>query len=202
MDPLTGQPAPPSARESAVLLPLYPRDGALHALFIKRTDRVGLHKGEIGCPGGRIEPPDAGPLAAALRETEEELGIPPAVVTPLGALPTVATVVTSMLIHPFVGGLPGPPALRPDPFEVAETVEVPLAVLLDPASFHEEDWVLRGIHRRVFIYRYGPYDIWGATGRIVQQFLERLRAWPGRPAPPAWTLDDIAAALAHVTGGG
>ena len=201
MDPLTGRPAPPSLRESAVLLPLYERAGVPHLLFIKRTDRVGLHKGEIGFPGGRIEPEDADPLAAALREAEEEVGIPPASVTPLGALPTVATVVTSILIHPFVGRLPAPPLLRPDPFEVAETIEAPLPVLLDPATFHEEDWTIRGVRRRVFVYRYGPYDIWGATGRIVQQFLERLRAWPGSPPGGPLSLDDVAAALARPPGG-
>lgn len=197
MDALTGQPAPPSLYESAVLAPIYERDGGPRLLFIKRTHHVGLHKGEIGFPGGRIEPEDASPLAAALRETEEELGIPPALVLPLGALPPVATIVSSILIFPFVGRLPDPPLLRPDPFEVAETVEVPLAALLDPAIYHEEDWLLRGVRRRVFVYRYGPYDIWGATGRIVQQFLARLTAWPDRPLDRPWTLDDVAAALAY-----
>lgn len=201
MDPLTGQPAPPSTRESAVLLPLYERGGAPQLLFIKRTERVGLHKGEIGFPGGRIEPGDATPLAAALRESWEELGIPPASVTPLAALPRVSTIVTSMLIHPFVGRLPAPPLLHPEPFEVAETIEVPLAVLLDPATYHEEDWLLRGVRRRVFVYRYGPYDIWGATGRIVQQFLQRLGARPGGPARQEWTLDEVAAVLANAARG-
>ena len=133
-------------------------------------------------------------------ETHEEVGIPPYAVLPIGALPPVATVVTSMLIHPFVGQLAGTPELRPDPFEVAETIEVPLAVLLDPATYHEEDWVIRGVQRRIFVYRHGPYDIWGATGRIVQQFLRRLRAWPDRPAGYDWTLDEVAAALAATAG--
>lgn len=201
MDPLTGQPAPPSLRQSAVLLPLYERAGATQLLFIKRSDRVGLHKGEIGLPGGRIEPEDAGPLAAALREAHEEVGIPPDDVLPIGALPPVATVVTSMLIHPFVGRLAAPPDLRPDPFEVAETIEVPLSILLDPATYREEDWVVRGVARRIFVYRYGPYDIWGATGRIVQQFLRRLHRWSDRPAGYEWTLDEAAAALAATRGG-
>ena len=195
MDPLTGRPAPPSLRQSAVLIPLYERDGAPQLLFIKRTDRVRTHRGEIGFPGGRIEPEDASPLAAALREAEEELGIAPESVTPLGALPPVSTVVTSTLIHPFVGRLDQPPELRPDPFEVAEVVEVPLMTLLDPATFVVEDWVLRGTPRTIFIYRYGPYDIWGATGRIVQQFLARLSEWPGHPPGAPWTLDEVAAVL-------
>lgn len=186
----------PELTQSAVLLPLYARDDEPRLLFIKRSERVGLHKGEIGFPGGRIEPEDASPLAAALREAEEEVGIPPDEVTPLGALPPVSTVVTGMLIHPFVGRLPAPPVLRPDPFEVAEIVEVALATLLDPATCQVEERVLRGVSRRIFVYRCGPHDIWGATGRIVQQLLERLWAWPGHAADARWTLDDIAAALA------
>jgi 8-oxo-dGTP pyrophosphatase MutT (NUDIX family) len=200
VDPLTGRPAPPSLRQSAVLIPLYERDGAPQLLFIKRTDRVTTHRGEIGFPGGRIEPEDASPLAAALREAEEELGIPPESVMPLGALSPVSTVVTSTLIYPFAGRLAAPPELRPDPFEVAEVVEVPLMTLLDPATFVVEDWVLRGTPRTIFIYRYGPYDIWGATGRIVQQFLALLSQWPGHPPGAPWTLDEVAAVLSAARG--
>lgn len=188
--------AVPRLRECAVLLPLYERAGQTQLLFIKRTDKVGLHKGEIGFPGGRLEPDDPTPLAGALREAHEELGIPPETVTPLGALPAVSTVVSGMLIYPFIGRLPAPPDLLPDPFEVAETIEVPLAVLRDPANYHEEDWLLRGVRRRIFVYRHGPHDIWGATGRIVQHFLQRLDRWPWEPFDRDWNLDDIAAALA------
>jgi 8-oxo-dGTP pyrophosphatase MutT (NUDIX family) len=192
--------SPPSAqprrqRESAVLIALYERDDAVQLLFIKRTERVGTHKGEIGFPGGRIETDDASPLAAALREAEEEVGIPVADVAPLGALPSVDTIVTGMLIYPFIGRLDAPPTLIPSPFEVAETIEVPLPHLLDPATYHEEEWIIRGVKRPIFFYRYGPYDIWGATGRIVQLFLARLEAWDDRPPHTAWTLDDVAAAL-------
>ena len=192
--PNQSQPIPP--RESAVLLALYERDDAVQVLFIKRTDRVGLHKGEIGFPGGRIEPDDRDALAAALREAEEEVGIPSEAVMPLGALPLVETIVTNMIIFPFVGRLDAPPLLIPSEFEVAKTIEVPLPTLLDPATYHEEDWIIRGVKRRIFVYRYGPYDIWGATGRIVQEFLARLEAWPERPPVFAWTLDEVAAALA------
>lgn len=192
--PTASQNTPP--RESAVLLALYERDDAVQVLFIKRTDRVGLHKGEIGFPGGRIEQDDEGPLAAALREAEEEVGIPPATVEPIGTLPAVSTIVTNMLIFPFVGRLAAPPILIPSEYEVAETIEVPLPVLIDPATYHEEDWIIRGFKRRIFVYRYGPYDIWGATGRIVQDFLARLERWPARPPAIAWTLDDVAAAMA------
>ena len=74
---------------------------------------------------------------------------------------------------------------------------MPLPILLDPATYHEEDWIVRGVKRRIFIYRYGPHDIWGATGRIVREFLARLERWPNRPPDIAWTLDDVAAALAY-----
>lgn len=186
---------PVRLRESAVLLALYERNDAVQLLFIKRTERVGTHKGEIGFPGGRIEAEDASPLAAALREAEEEVGIPAGDVTPLGSLPAVSTMVSGMMIFPFIGRLAAPPTLIPSPFEVAETIEVPLPALFDPATYHEEDWIIQGAQRRIFLYRYGPYDIWGATGRIVQFFLARLEAWPTRPPHTAWTLDDIAAAL-------
>jgi len=186
---------PRRLRESAVLLALYERDNAVQLLFIKRTDRVGTHKGEIGFPGGRIEADDASPLAAALREAEEEVGIPSGDVTPLGALPAVDTIVTGMLIFPFVGRLAAPPTLIPSPFEVAETIEVPLPHLLDPATYHEADWMIRGVQRRIFYYLYEAHEIWGATGRIVQLFLARLEAWDARPPQVAWTLDDVAAAL-------
>lgn len=187
--------AGPRLRESAVLLPLYARDDEPQLLFIKRTDKVGLHKGEIGFPGGRLEPDDPTPLAAALREAYEELGILPEAVTPLGALPAVSTVVTSMLIYPFVGRLPAPPDLIPEPFEVAETIEVPLNILRDPATYHEEDWVIRGVERRIFVYRHNGHAIWGATGRIVQHLLRRLDRWPWGPIGRPWTIDDVAAAL-------
>ncbi len=196
MDTAAASPAPFPLRESAVLMPLYERDGAVQVLFIRRTDRVGLHKGEIGFPGGRLELTDTGPLAAALRETEEELGIPYHTVRPIGALPPVSTVVTGILIYPFVGQLAAPPQIVPSAFEVAATIEVPLPVLLDPATYHEEDWLIRDVPRRIFVYRHGPHDIWGATGRIVQHFLDRLQRWPDRPPRDAWTLDDVAAALA------
>lgn len=200
MDQAATPPIPPKVRDAAVLIPLYERDGVVQLLFIKRTERVGMHKGEIGFPGGRLEPADGGPLAAALREAEEELGIAPHSVVPIGALPPVSTVVSSMLIYPFAGRLAAPPDLIPDPYEVAETIEVPLPVLLDPRTYHEEDWVIRGVPRRIFVYRHGPHDIWGATGRIVQHLLGRLQRWPDRPPRDAWTLDDVAAALRATAG--
>ncbi len=186
-------------RECAVLVALYERDAVIQILFIKRTDRVGHHKGEIGFPGGRIEQDDASPWAAALREAEEEVGILPTLVEPLATLPTVSTVVSNMVIYPFVGRLATPPTFTLSAFEVAETIEVPLSTLLDPAIYHEEDWIIREVKRRIFVYRYQHHDIWGATGRIVKSLLARLESWPAHPPSNAWTLDDVATALATTT---
>lgn len=183
-------------RASAVLLPLYARGAEPLLLLIKRSERVAWHKGEIAFPGGRVEPSDGSALEAALRETEEELGIPAPDVAPVVALEPVSTVVSDMLIYPFVGVLSVLPALHPDPFEVAQVLEAPLRCLLDPASFREEVRVVRGVARLIPFYQYGEHKIWGATGRILHDFLTRIaNADPSRDAA-RWTLAVIARALA------
>lgn len=186
-------------RASAVLLPLYARDGEPYLLFIKRSDRVAWHKGEIAFPGGRIEDPDASPLDAALRETEEELGIPRRDVLPLGALEPVATVVSGMLIYPHVGRLPAPLIVRPDGYEVAEVIEAPLRHLLDPSSRHIAERVVSGGTRRLPFYKYGEHEIWGATGRILESLIARLNAIGTCPHGTSWTLDQVEAVFARAT---
>lgn len=182
-------------RLSAVLLPLYARDGETRLLFIKRSDRVAWHKGEIAFPGGRIEPSDKSPLQAALREADEELGINPRDVIPLGALAPVSTIVSNMRILPFVGLLPVLPALRPDAFEVAEVIDVPLGALFDPAARRVAERLVRGTIQNVPFYYVESHEIWGATGRIVRLLLEKLDRGGGASTDGSWTLQRVATAF-------
>lgn len=179
-----------------MLLPLFARDGEVRLLFIKRSERVAWHKGEIAFPGGRIEPWDKSPLEAALREAEEELGIAPRAVLPLGALAPVATIVSNMLILPFAGLLAAPPVLRPDAFEVAAVIEVPLGAFFDPAACRVEERVVRGSARSVPYYYFETHEIWGATGRIVRLLLEQLDRGGAASAGTLWTIERVAAAFA------
>ena len=131
-----------------------------------------LTPARFSLPGGGIEPTDADATAAALREAQEELGIPPADVTVTGALAPVHTVVSNYLITPVIGRAAARPAFRPNPAEVAEVIEAPLSALRDPDIYRRElretAWGTFDIH----YYQFGPYNIWGATARILQLFLE------------------------------
>lgn len=167
--------APP--RAAAVLVPLYARDDQPHVLFTRRAPTLSTHSGEISFPGGAGDRDDRDAVATALRESFEELGIIPASVTALGHLPPVFTVVSNFLIRPVVGWLGEPPAtLEPNPAEVAEVIEAPLARLADPAIFHIEQWRRGGVLHPVYFYQLGAYRIWGATGRILHQLLSSLPA--------------------------
>ncbi len=159
-------------RLAAVLLLAYPRDGAPHIVFTKRTESLAAHRGQISLPGGRFEVTDADLRATALREAYEELGVSPGDVHVLGRLDDVYVLVSNFLITPYVGMLAYTPAFRPDRREVAMVIDVPLERLRDPTIFREEDRPLRGQSRIVQVYQYGDHEIWGATGRIVQLFLE------------------------------
>lgn len=161
----------PNTRVAAVLILAYPLHGEPHIVFTRRSETMGQHPGQISFPGGRFEPKDASLAATALRETEEELGIPTASVQVLGHLPDVFVVVSNFRITPYVGTLSHAPTFIPSPDEVAEVIEVPVRALRDPACFREEIWPWRGEHRQVQFYAYGQHQIWGATGRVVQEFL-------------------------------
>jgi 8-oxo-dGTP pyrophosphatase MutT (NUDIX family) len=172
-DPLIGPGDRP--RHSAVLVPLYARGGTSHLLFTKRSPALSTHSGQISFPGGSRDPEDASLETTALREAQEELAIPPQSVRVLGALSPVFTVVSNFLITPVVGWLGSEPlAVAPNPQEVAEVIEAPLAVLADPAIFHQEEWVRAGQPHPVYFYDFGPYRIWGATARILHELLALL----------------------------
>ena len=160
--------------KAAVLLPIVDR-GEPMILFTKRTDRVGSHKGQISFPGGVVEPTDATLLDAALREAEEEIGMPRASVEPLGALDDTETVATSFVITPFVGLVRQPVAWQPDGEETERVIEVPYAALVEEGSFRVEMIERDGIVRPVYYFDYEGDTIWGATARILVHYLELVK---------------------------
>ena len=166
---------PEERRVGAVLVLLYPLGGELHLPLTRRTETVEYHKGQISMPGGAREPQDASLADAALRETQEELGVDPERVEILGRLSSLYIPPSNYCIHPRVGYTKARPEFEPDPREVAEVLEMPLSVLLDPSSHEEETWTLRGRQVTVPFYRFGPNKIWGATAMVLREFEGILR---------------------------
>lgn len=158
-------------RRSAVLLLLFPERNEDYIVFTRRTEQVATHKGQISLPGGSEEPFDGSLLQTALRETEEELGIPPDQVTVVGELEAVPTVVSNFIIKPFVARLGARPIYHPDPIEVAEVIEVPVSALRSPEIHWLEERPTPYGSRAVHFFKYGQYVIWGATARILTHFL-------------------------------
>lgn len=162
------------ACRAAVLVPLFRRDGALHVLFTKRTDTVSTHKGQISFPGGRVEPHDENLLATALRESHEEIGLAPSDVQVLGALDDTLTL-KAMRITPYVGLIPDAYPFVVHPGEVAYMLDVPLAHFLDPGRLRVEDLPHPdGVRRPVYFYHVGGELIWGATARILKEWLDAM----------------------------
>jgi 8-oxo-dGTP pyrophosphatase MutT (NUDIX family) len=165
-------------REASVLIPLFVRDKALWTLFTKRTDLVEHHKGQISFPGGGKHASDANAWETAIRETEEEIGVPRAGVKLLGALPKLVTV-TDFEISPFVGAIPFPTQFAPHAGEVESIIEVPVSYLLDPMVVEERPVKWKGRDVMTLVYHYKGHAIWGATARILADFLTALRGDSG-----------------------
>lgn len=166
---------------SAVLLLFYEKDRRLHLLLTKRTDRVAHHKGQMSFPGGARDPADRSLLATALRESAEEIGLRTHSVEILGALDDTPTVASNYIITPYVGYLSSPPELTLCREEVDEVVELPLDALSDSDYPNNEFLVCDGGPQRVPGYRYDGHIIWGATARLISQFLDLMKGEAGAP---------------------
>lgn len=162
-------------RPASVLIPLVERGTRLNLVLTRRAARLAHHPGQIAFPGGKQDPADASPLAAALREAQEEIGLDPASVQILGALDPHETV-TFFTIAPFVGLIPSDYRPAVDPAEVAEVFEVPLGFVLDPANLqvHRRRW--QEHWRAYYAIPYGPHYIWGATARMLKALGDRVRS--------------------------
>jgi 8-oxo-dGTP pyrophosphatase MutT (NUDIX family) len=177
--PLPGPPLQPETRESAVLVPLFERDGEARLVLTKRPDTMANHRGEIAFPGGKVDPRvDDSPRDAALREAEEEIGLSRDAVDVIGQLDTMHTVSGPFLIAPFVGLIEQLPSLVPDPREVERVFDVALSELLSDGVHHQEGWDLFGEPRAMHFFELADETVWGATARILAGFLAHLMRVP------------------------
>lgn len=160
----------PTLTPAAVVLPLTLRDDCVNVLFTKRADTVEHHKNEISFPGGRVDKADADHLAAALRETWEEIGIPAQCLAVLGEMDDFISI-SGYRVRPYVVYLrEGAPPFEPQPGEVSEIIEVPLPHLLDPANHRYDTPFSRA--NPVHFYHWNDKIIWGLTGGILYNFLK------------------------------
>jgi 8-oxo-dGTP pyrophosphatase MutT (NUDIX family) len=160
---------------AAVLIGVVDRPAGPAVLLTQRTEHLRDHAGQISFPGGRIEPGDASPAAAALREAEEEIGLDPAKVEVLGEIAPYDTV-TGFRIHPVVGWIEPPLTLRLDRFEVADAFEVPLQFVVDPVNQRRHSYRRGTLTRGYYVLPYQGRFIWGATAGILVNFSSLLGA--------------------------
>jgi 8-oxo-dGTP pyrophosphatase MutT (NUDIX family) len=158
-------------KRAAVLIPLVARAEGVTVLLTQRTSHLAAHAGQISFPGGRMEPEDRDARAAALRETEEEIGLPRSQIALLGEMEEYGTI-TGFRVTPVVGVVTPPFTLRPDPSEVAEVFEVPLAFILNPANRRHAVEKRDGLERDIYEIPYGTYRIWGFTARLLVRLVD------------------------------
>jgi 8-oxo-dGTP pyrophosphatase MutT (NUDIX family) len=156
-------------KASAVLIPLFYNQGQYHVLFTERSDEVVFHKGQVCFPGGTQESSDVSLLQTALREAEEEIGLDDKDIEIIGELDDITTLVTNYVVSPFVAFIPYPHSLKTDGKEVKATFSVPLSFLMDEANFKQDSYA----------YEYEGHIIWGATARILRQFVGLLKSESG-----------------------
>jgi 8-oxo-dGTP pyrophosphatase MutT (NUDIX family) len=160
--------------DAAVLVPLYlDASGELHAVFTRRRDDLRRHAGEISFPGGRQDDDESDLRLTALREAEEEIGLPASAVELVGALQPTPTIATNYAVYPFVGLIEPGHRWKPSAAEVQEVLELALSDL--QAGYRRQRMLRRGVPFRTDVYVVGDDLIWGATARMVADLLARLQ---------------------------
>jgi 8-oxo-dGTP pyrophosphatase MutT (NUDIX family) len=161
-------------RPAAVLCAVFEEDRRARVVLTRRSSRMRSHTGEVSFPGGRLERGEA-PVAAALREAAEEIGLDPAGVEILGQLSPLSTFLSRSVITPFVGALRGRPALRPNPAEVERAFDVSLGDLVADGVYRSELWKLPGpAWREMHLFELEDDTVWGATARMLRELLGRI----------------------------
>jgi 8-oxo-dGTP pyrophosphatase MutT (NUDIX family) len=164
----------PDTRPAAVLCALFDDEGEAHVILTRRSSNLRLHTGEVSFPGGRLDHGETA-VDAALREAHEEVGIDPATIEILGSLTPLVTVTGRALISPFVGALPAPPLLLPNPAEVERAFEVSLAELVSEGVYREELWNIPGEDgRSISFFELWGDTVWGATAWMLRDLLETV----------------------------
>lgn len=161
---------------SSVLIPLFCKDGQYNVIFTKRTNRVEHHKGQISFPGGAVDKEDGSLEETALREAEEEIGLLKKDVEMLGQIDDELAAVSNFIIHPFVGRVPSPYNFQINTNEVESLIFIPLYVFMDEAAGYKKDFVLvDGFPYDDTNYQYEGNIIWGATARIMKNFIRIIK---------------------------
>jgi 8-oxo-dGTP pyrophosphatase MutT (NUDIX family) len=175
LNPDTVLPEGRELRPAGVLVPVLDHPEGARVLLTKRSSRLKHHPGQIAFPGGKQDDGDADVIAAALREADEEVGLPPGHVDVLGTLPSHETV-TGFVVTPVIGWIDKPFDEIAEPGEVAEVFRVPLSHVTDVAEFTIQSRRWRGTRRSYYTVPFGPYYIWGATARILRGLADRMQA--------------------------
>jgi len=165
-----------NARRAAVLVPLYVDAGALWVLLTRRAEDLPYHRGQIAFPGGSLEAGED-PWAAALRETQEEIGLDPKQVLQLGLLDEAETP-TGFHVMPCVGAVPYPVETRPAAREVAEVFALPLQAIASPQMVERRSVLINGNPREITVFHVAGRQIWGVTALVLWNLLERLGMEP------------------------
>jgi len=161
--------------QAAVLVLLFEKDGQEHILFTERSQKVEYHKGEVSFPGGKVDPGDASLAQTALREGAEEIGLCPEDVTILGRMDDIVTLTTGFVVTPYVGRIPYPYPFRVNSDEIAALILAPLQALSRDCGGRAPQVIQSENGIGVLCFRYGDHIIWGATARILEQFLDITR---------------------------